>query len=536
LASPPRGWNAYIHNGADVTANHRLISNQLASRSPEDLDRWTPELAVSVVADPDGLGWVVSLQPKASWQLPDVDWESGDFEWLKGEGPNGRHRVTADDFVFPFELIQDTSVEGRVSSMRNYYERFESVEAVDDLTLHVRVKERSFLDLAMFLELTPLPRWLYGFDPSGQAYAQEKRGEWINSHWYQGAIGTGPYRLKEQSKAGLVFQANSAYFGEPASFDRIERLHVQDSLHAFNMGEIDLVIPLPEDLARTGLLEGESQPTDPKLRRVNYETMTYFYMGWNQERAPFGDKAVRQAMTLSLDRERILKEVFQGLGSVTSGPFPKQSPCYDRSVEPWPFDLELASSKLEAAGWSDRDGNGVRERMVDGEEIELRFTLLSYGYSEAFRSLTEIWREDLARIGVVMEVEEVAWVPMLERMDTGDFDAYTGAWVPGWDTDLTQLWHSSQADVKASSNRIGFRNAEADRLAEALRAAQEPVDRTAICHEFHALVHEEQPYTFFFQRERAVLYRAPLNEPEFSLLWPYADPAHWSFSELPRSR
>jgi hypothetical protein len=48
---------------------------------------------------------------------------------------------------------------------------------------------------------------------------------------------------------------------------------------------------------------------------------------------------------------------------------------------------------------------------------------------------------------------------------------------------------------------------------------------------FHRLVHEEQPYSFFYQRYRTVLYRAPLNAPDFSLDTPYADPRYWSFSE-----
>lgn len=536
LASPPRGWNPYIDNGADVSAYQRLISNPLASRAPEDLNRWTPELAVSVVEDPDGLGWIISLQPEAYWQLPDVDWESGHFEWLKGEGPGGRHAVTADDFVFPFELVSDETVGGRAASLRTYFERFESVEAIDPLTLHVRVSERNFLDLALLLELNPLPRWLYGHGPHGRAYPKRWRGEWMNEHWYQGAIGTGPYGLKEQNQQGLVFEANAAYFGEPAAFDRIERPYVQDTLHAFNTGELDLVIVQSEDLGRLGMEAPQTQHADPRVKRVNYDTLTYFYMGWNQNRALFRDKRVRQAMTLSFDRERVLDEVFSGVGVVTTGPFPKQTPCYDQSISPWPFDLDAAADKLKQAGWIDRDGDGVREGRVDGVEMELRFTLLSFGYSKEFRTLTEIWKQDLAGIGVAMDVEEVAWIPMLERMDASDFDVYTGAWVTGWDADLMQIWHSSQADVDESSNRIGFRNPEADRLAEALRETMDPAERIAICHQFHALVHEEQPYTFFYQRQRVVLYRAPLNPPEFSLEWPYADPGHWSFSALPPQR
>ena len=85
-----------------------------------------------------------------------------------------------------------------------------------------------------------------------------------------------------------------------------------------------------------------------------------------------------------------------------------------------------------------------------------------------------------------------------------------------------QIWHSQEADRPKSSNRIGFRNKDADRIAEALRREFDPDKRVELCHEFHALVHELQPYTFIYQRSRAVLYWDYLNTPEFSLVPPIA--------------
>ena len=122
---------------------------------------------------------------------------------------------------------------------------------------------------------------------------------------------------------------------------------------------------------------------------------------------------------------------------------------------------------------------------------------------------------------------------MLKKMDEREFDVYSGAWVPGWDTDLMQLWHSTEADKPQSSNRIGFRNEEADKIAEELRRTFDEDRRTELCHDFHALVHDEQPYTFFYARERPVLYWDHLNEPQFSLNWPYQDKRYWSFQSEP---
>ena len=117
-------------------------------------------------------------------------------------------------------------------------------------------------------------------------------------------------------------------------------------------------------------------------------------------------------------------------------------------------------------------------------------------------------------------------------MDEREFDAYTGAWVLSWETDLVQLWHSKEADKAKSSNRIGFRNEEADRIATTLRRTFDEGDRTKLCHEFHALLHDEQPYTFIYQRNRPVVYWEHLNNPEFSLTYPYRDVRHFSFNQV----
>ena len=120
---------------------------------------------------------------------------------------------------------------------------------------------------------------------------------------------------------------------------------------------------------------------------------------------------------------------------------------------------------------------------------------------------------------------------MLKKMNGREFDAYTGAWVLGWETDLVQLWHSKEADKTKSSNRIGFRNKDADRIADTLRRTYDSNERTKLCHEFHQLVHDEQPYTFFYQRSRPVLYWDHMNEPEFAKIYPYRNKLKMSFRE-----
>ena len=96
-----------------------------------------------------------------------------------------------------------------------------------------------------------------------------------------------------------------------------------------------------------------------------------------------------------------------------------------------------------------------------------------------------------------MTIDTAEWSLFLKRKDEKNFDAYIAAWTVGWDADLYQIWHSSQADIPKGSNSIGFRNKEADKLIEALRVSMDTDERTKLLQAFHRLVADEQPYSFF---------------------------------------
>jgi peptide/nickel transport system substrate-binding protein len=78
------------------------------------------------------------------------------------------------------------------------------------------------------------------------------------------------------------------------------------------------------------------------------------------------------------------------------------------------------------------------------------------------------------------------------------FEACTLGWTLPLESDPYQVWHSSQADMDNSSNHISFKNKEADKIIEELRVTFDEARRNELCHRFHKILHEEQPYTFLF--------------------------------------
>jgi ABC-type transport system substrate-binding protein len=126
-----------------------------------------------------------------------------------------------------------------------------------------------------------------------------------------------------------------------------------------------------------------------------------------------------------------------------------------------------------------------------------------------------------------MSVKPMEWSLLLKNINDREFDAVTLAWVSAPDVDFNQIWHSSQADTPKSSNHVGFKNAEADAIIEEMKTAFEFRDRVALAHRFHNLLHDEQPYTFFYTRKRAGYWQPELSNVQFAKTRPYKNHEPW---------
>ncbi|MEO1482972.1 MAG: ABC transporter substrate-binding protein [Myxococcota bacterium] len=528
----PQGLNPYIANGSDAAEFARYINNMLCQRDVAEPGRLTADLATAIHTPDDGFTYDITLRRGVYWHAPAVDLSDPRFAWLRGD-----HELTSDDFVFVFDMMDNPEVTGRISAQRNYFMDARA-EALGPYRFRVHFAKRAYTNLANLCSMHPSPRWLMMHDEDGRRFDDSDWGLRVSEHWYNNkGIGTGPYRFVEWLPGSHIrFEKNARYFGESPAFDAITVRIVKDQnawTRLLKTGELDVTRIQPEQY-RTEVLEASGPPLGTaRIRQTKREELGYFYVGWNMDTPYFNTKEARQAMTLALDREGIVKNVFHGLGDVLHGPFPLKNPCYDHSITGWPYDLELAKAKLEQAGWTDSDGDGIRDRLVDGQRIPFEFDLMIYGSSTEFATVANIYREALLRVGVKLNPKPLEWSTLLKRLEERSFHGYTAGLVMDWEIDLFQNWHSSEADRPKSSNRIGFRSPEADRIIVELRESFDEEKRTELCHEFHAVIHELQPFTFIYQRWRPVLYWDHMNEPEFHKVYPFRDPRLMSFNDLP---
>jgi ABC-type transport system substrate-binding protein len=529
LGSDPKGFNYLIENGADTTEVQEFNHLQgLIHRHKKDTTKWGPEYAYSMVSPDDGLTYTFRFRQDFYWHEPAVDWASGRYGWLKGE-----HRVTAQDVVFFMDMLMNPQVTN-AAPLRSYFGDLESYRAIDDFTFEIKFKARKYGQRSVALpSIIPLPKFLYGHDEDGSPFDPEILGQKYQDHWYNPkGLGCGPYKfVRFEPGVVLELERDPRWPLGGNAFDRVVYVILKDQNQPprkLRTGELHLAYLQPGQF-RTEFLEGtpDSPFKNGNLEQGEWWEHSWFYIGWNQRKPFFKEKAVRHAMSHAFNGPMLLHDVFMDLGEITTGPMPSFLPFYDKSLPPWPYDLKKAAALLDGAGWLDSNGDGIRDKELDGKRVEFAFDLLIYGTSDEYRTLGNIYKEDLAKIGVKMTVKPLEWSTHLKAVEDGEFDATTLAWVGNPDVDFRQIWHSSEADQPKSSNRIGFKNAEADRIIEALELAFDNDERIRLSHEFHRLLYEEQPYTFFFTRKRPAFWQKQLENVWFALARPYRNHKAW---------
>ncbi len=392
--------------------------------------------------------------------------------------------VTAEDVKFTFDLAKDPATASLLASA--YLSEVESAEVLDPYTIRFDFARPHAQALEDFW-WAPMPKHLLEGVPIDQLRTTE---------FNRSPIGSGPYRFVERrANERLVLERNPSFpeaMGGPPHPDRIFFRIIPEAptmLAELLTGGVQVDIPVFPD------------QTQEIRQRANLELFAYpgrsfFYIGWNTRREPFTDARVRRAMTLAIDRPEVIEALLFGYGTPAVGPIPPWSPL-DPEVEPLPHDPGRAAELLEEAGWTDRNGDGIREN-AQGQPF--RFTLLTSD-APLNGAVVEVVQAQLRRVGVLADIRVVEFQTLLTQHRGRDFDAVFTSWV----MDNFQvasapmaLFHSRWAEVSGSANRSSYANPRADALIEAGAAATDPDEAREIWRDFTEMLQEDQPFTFMY--------------------------------------
>ncbi len=401
-----------------------------------------------------------------------------DVKWQDGEP------FTSEDVVFSYKTIMNPKVDA--PQLRAYFQEIRDVEAIDDYTVKFTYARPYFLALEFCGGMPIVPKHVFA------------QGDFNTNPAGRSPVGTGPYKfLRWTTGREIVIEKNPDYWGEKPKLNRIVFRIITDSsvsLQVLKREELDVSGLTPIQWAR----QTSSKSFEENFDKLSYFRPNYSYIGWNLRRPYFSDKLVRQALTHLVNRELILQQILFDLGAVVTNPFYINSPEYDKSITPFPYDPKKASELLEQAGWTDTNNNGIRDK--DG--VEFKFEFLIPAGSETGEKIATILKEELDKTGISMDIRKTEWAVFTTRLMERKFDAVTLAWSMGVESDPYQIWSSTQAEK--GSNFVGFINEEADSLIEAARKEFDRDKRIEMYRRFSEIVHEEQPYTFMFCNKSTV--------------------------------
>jgi len=447
-----------------------------------------------LVRNPQTLEWDGLLAD--SWKVSE-DGLSIEFTLRDGIVFSDGVALTAEDVAFSYRFIMDERI--AAPRIRATLQKISSVEALDSRRVIFVFAEPYFESLGLAGQMEILARHFY------EPYLENPE-QFNQSKGF--LLGSGPFRLSDPTSwtpdSGRVeLIRNQRYWGpvQPSYNRMIWNTIENDSarLAAFRNSTIDTYSSKPREYKK--LRDDEQIDAAAQSLEFMSPTAGYSYIGWNSERdgepTIFADQRVRKAMTLMTDRERIVEEIMLGYAEIAVSPFNPRSDQHNTDITPWPTDVEAAQALLAEAGFADRDGDGVLEN-DSGQALE--FELVYFQDSDDTRRIVLFLKDLYARAGVSLIPKPSEWSVMIDLLDSRNFDAITLGWSSGVETDIFQMFHSTQIDG-GGDNFVQFENAELDKLIDQARSTVDEQVRMPIWHKAEKILHDEQPYTFLMRRK-----------------------------------
>jgi dipeptide transport system substrate-binding protein len=217
-------------------------------------------------------------------------------------------------------------------------------------------------------------------------------------------VGTGPFMFVDYQKDAVIrFKANPDYWGGKPKVDDLIYAITPDATARYakmKANECQVMgYPNPADLEAMGKDEG--------IDLMQQAGLNIGYLAFNIKKPPFDNQKVREAMTLAIDRDSIMKEVYQGAGQKAKNLIPPTIWSYDDSTPDYAYDPEKAKALLKEAG-------------VESLETDLWYMPVQRPYNPNGKRMAEMMQADLAKVGVNAKLVSYEWGEYRKRLQAGE--------------------------------------------------------------------------------------------------------------------
>ncbi|KAA5614186.1 peptide ABC transporter substrate-binding protein [Rhodovastum atsumiense] len=454
-----------------------------------------------------GEGMAVTLRLK-----PDLKW---------GDGTP----VTTRDVMFTWKAGSDPASGW---SNVNSWKRARSIDVVDDHTAVLHL-DKVRVDYNQWDELLPAHVEAAVHDAAGNTAEYIKQTTFNRAPTTPG-LWNGPYRITQyQSGNQVVYEPNPAWSGTKPGFKRIV-LRVIDNTAALQAnllsGDVDMVAGEGIGLTIDQVLALQKSQPD-RFTYIFRPSLNYEHIDLQKDNPILADLRVRRALLHAIDRQTVVKRLFEGKQPVADTWVNPLNPNYAPGAATYAYDPARAKALLAEAGW--KPGPDGICRNAKGDRLSLEFTTTA---GNKLRELTQQvlqsqWKASCVEVVIKNEPARTMFGETVKKR------TYTGMVMYAWSSGVTEsplrTLASSQIPTSANNwsgaNYIAFDNARMDELIATAETQLDPAKQKAAWAEMQRIYAEQLPVLpLFFRSEAHVVPKwltgyAPTGHGDYAVLW-----------------
>jgi peptide/nickel transport system substrate-binding protein len=500
---------------ADATTNGENILNARAMSDPDMLNpinltstdgRYTAGLIFMMLNGTDPKDYhltpaLVKERAKIS-EVTEGEWKGGiklEYELRPEATWDNGTPVTASDYAFTLKTILNPNT--KCVPLRPYYEWLADVviDSANPRKFTVYAKEKYFM-IEEFAGTYVLPEYVY--DPEHimakfsikDMNTNEKRAklkenadirkfaDLFNSEKFQrekgGIVGCGPYEFVEwKTGQNITLVRKKNWWGDKikdsrdfiAYPDKIVFKVINDpntAVTALKDGQVDEINGVDPKLFEE-LLKNETAKQKLKLDAPSIFAFTY--LGFNMKNPKLSDKKVRLAIAHCVNRQQVNEVINFNKNTICESFVHPTQKHFNKDIQPIAYDLDAARKLLDEAGWKDSDGDGFRDKVLNGEQTKLAIEFKVNAGNKAREQTGIMLKEDLKKVGIDLNIVTREWSVYIQDMDKKNFEmSYGGYSMSSTMGDPKQMWHTA-SQATGGSNMFSYGNAESDKLIEDIR-------------------------------------------------------------------
>ena len=406
---------------------------------------YQPSLAESWIVGEDARTWTFNLRSG-------VKFHNGEI-------------LSAEDVVATLGRVLDPAIGGAFGTQGVFisYLGTAKISVLDDLKVQI-ITEEPMADLLDLLVAMPI-------SPKSE----------LNElpHVY---VGSGPYRIAEQTGNKTILKAHDEYWGKAPAFNEIHWIAESSSerrVEAMLSGRADII-------AGISLQDTEQLKKNEEIAVHELKSGLCIIFMCNSLKGPCADRRVRQALNYALDRDKIIREIKYGAATPLNGYLTPHHFGYNPETPVYPYDPEKASSLLAEAGYS--------------EGLKLVFDIPSVMPDEA-PQLAQMMAEQFNHVGISVEVIEhedrAAYAEMVRDKKINDACCF--------DSSPRSTYRVLREKIQSTLRGPwwqGYENKEVNSLIKQAEATVNDTERQKIYRKIYTIVRDDAPWIFLYRPTR----------------------------------